>query len=477
MEVVGDLPEPVHLAQGRQLTLTALTLITYCTTCSGAFGIEPLVSAIGPGWAVVMLFVAPLLWSLPISLMAAELGTLMPEEGGYYVWVREALGPFWGVQVAWWSLGYSAVNMAIWPVLFVNYLSYLVPWVGAPPSLFGMDSAPLVRWLIAILVIVSSMAVNLRGARGVGRSAEIGSWFVMGAFLLMVGIWLSHGDGPARSLALVRHDLGVTHKGALLLGLSILILNYSGWDTVSTFANEVQRPRRNYPLALGGALLLAVFSYVLPVLAGVSVTTDSAFWSADTGWPAIAGLIGGHWLGVMLATAGLASTWGLFNSQLLYVSRVPYVMACDGWLPKSLSKAQSITAVPRASVIGFCAVIALLALFSFGNLVVMMCLSYTAMLVLEFTALVVFRAKRPHANRSFRVPFGILGLVYVCVAPMVVAAAVIGASLRDGSSYGLQIGIIAALVVSGSVLYLYRHKRAAVHRAEVLAAHAAALAK
>jgi amino acid transporter len=448
----GALP----LAAGRRMTLAGLTFVTFLTACGGAFGIEPLVGAVGPGRAVVLLFVTPLVWSLPIALMVAELATLMPEEGGYYVWVRETLGPFWGVQAAWWSLGYSALLLAIWPVLFVSYLDYLVPWVA--------HSGPWVRWLIAVLVIVSAIAVNLHGARGVARSAQLGAVLVLGVFLLLVVTWLLVGPGPRGSLAVVTRDLGDVHHGALLLGLSILILNYSGWDSVSTYASEVDRPRRTYPLALGGALLMTIMAYTLPVIAGVSVTSDPAVWSAEAGWPAIAGLMGGHWLGLILAAAGLASTWGLFDAQLLYVSRIPFVMAQDGWLPPSLAQAQSDTAVPRRALIGFAIVVALLATLSFGNLVVMLCLLYTATLVLELLALIVLRIRHPQAVRPFRIPGGIAGLIYVCVAPLVVAGLVISATLRDGGTYGLQLGIVAAIVVAGIALYAARYRHAAALR-------------
>ena len=334
---------------------------------------------------------------------------------------------------------------------------------GSDASIRG--AGPVIRWLVAVLVIVSAMAVNLRGARGVGRSAEIGAALVFGAFLLLVAAWLVHGPGPGTAIAVVVHDLGADHKDALLLGLSILILNYSGWDSVSTFASEVDRPRRNYPLALGGALILSVLAYTLPVIAGITVTADPAVWSAEAGWPAIAGLIGGGWLGLVLAGAGLVSTSGLFDAQLLYVSRIPYVMARDGWLPQSLAKAQSETAAPRAAIVGFCAIIALLAMFSFGNLVVMMCLLYTATLTLEFLALVVFRVRRPDAERPFRVPGGTWGLMFVCLAPVIVAALVLGAAMRDGDSYAMQLGIVAGVAAAGIALYAIRCRHALALRA------------
>ena len=51
----------------------------------------------------------PLVWSLQIALLVGELASALPEDGGYYVWVRRALGPFWGFQEAWLSLAASVV--------------------------------------------------------------------------------------------------------------------------------------------------------------------------------------------------------------------------------------------------------------------------------------------------------------------------------------------------------------------------------
>ncbi len=90
----------LHLPRERKLTLLGLVAVAFFTTCGGPFGLEPLPSTVGPGWAVVFILISPLVWSLPIALMVAELATLMPAEGGYYIWVRETLGSFWAVQEA-----------------------------------------------------------------------------------------------------------------------------------------------------------------------------------------------------------------------------------------------------------------------------------------------------------------------------------------------------------------------------------------
>lgn len=460
MDALGIGAEPFHLARSRRLTLSALTCILFFITCGGPFGLEGLVAAVGPGWVVVLIIVTPLIWSLPIALMVAELATLMPEEGGYYVWVRETLGPFWGLQEAWWTISYSIILLASFSVLFASYLASFIPALAPGADMTHPGMTAVLKWLVAVFVIVTATAVNLRGARDVGRSAKISAAYILGAFALLVFIWLKHGPAPGTVVGIVSRDLASKHSGALLLGLSIIAFNYSGWDNVSTFAGEVDQPQRNYPRALGAALALIVLCYLFPVMAGVSLTPSPDVWNADAGWPVIAQLIGGRWLGVLIAAAGLVSTWGLINAQLLYISRLPFVMARDGWLPKGLAHASSETAVPKIALLSCCVIGALFAALSFGSLAVINCLLNTAGLTLEFLALIVLRVRRPDAPRSFRVPWGWLGMSYVCVAPFGAAVLLLLATFRDWRSYPGQILVVGGIVIAGIVLYFARRRRA-----------------
>jgi amino acid transporter len=452
--------QPIHLPKSRRLTLLSLTCVIFFITCGGPFGLEGLIGSVGPGWAVVLIVLTPLIWSLPMALMVAELSTLMPEEGGYYIWVREALGAFWGVQEAWWTIAYSTVLLASFSVLFVSYLAYFIPALSPAANAAHPGIAALLKWLVAVLVMGTVTVVNLRGARDVGRSAKISALYVLGAFAAMVFVWLKQGPAPGTVVGIVSRDLGLKHTGALLLGLSIIAFNYSGWDNASTFAGEVDQPQRNYPRALGGALIVIVLCYLLPVFAGVSLTSSPDVWNADAGWPTIAQMIGGPWLGALIAAAGLVSIWGLCTAQVLYLSRLPYVMARDGWLPKAFAQVSSEKAVPKTAIL-WCSVIgALFAALSFGSLAVIVCLLNTAGLTLEFLALIVLRVKRPDAPRSFRVPGGWLGLSYVCVSPFAAAVLVLIATLRDWRSYPGQILVVAGVVIAGIVLYFFRRNGA-----------------
>ncbi len=140
--------ELIQLPQERRISMLALACLIFFTTCGGAFGLEPLIGAVGASWAGILIVVTPFVWSLPTALMVAELATLMPEEGGYYVWIWETFGPFWAVQQACWTMTVSAVWLAMFPVLFVNYLTFLMP--SDTLSAHSVMGA-LTRWLVAVL--------------------------------------------------------------------------------------------------------------------------------------------------------------------------------------------------------------------------------------------------------------------------------------------------------------------------------------
>ncbi|HXW91743.1 MAG TPA: APC family permease [Terriglobales bacterium] len=447
------------LSKERRVTMLALTWLIFFTTCGGAYGLEPLIGAIGPAWAIALILITPLVWSLPTALMAAELTTLMPTQGGYYVWIRETFGPFWAVQQACWSITCAVVWLAIYPVLFVTYLTFFIP---------ALSTSAVIRWLIAVLVILLGMALNFQGAREVGRSAEVSAYLVLGVFLLLLMVWLERGPAPSSIVAVLRSDLSSSHQGALLLGLSIIVFDCSGWENASTYAAEVDKPQRNYPRALGLALLVLVLCYLLPVIAGVTVTTSPAIWSSDAGWPVISQLIGGRWLGSLVAFAGLVSMSGLFNAQLLYISRLPYVLACDGWFPGFLARVSPGARVPRMAILCFGVVAAIFAALSFGSLAIIQCLLYAAGLTLEFLALLVLRIRRPDAHRSFRVPGGWLGLGYVCASPFAFAALLLFATLRDWRSYPVQLLVVGAVAAFGFGLYFIRRKMAETRSGHIL---------
>ena len=115
----------------RKLRLLPLIAATYFMVSGGPYGIEDILGGAGYGWALVILLVLPILWSLPTTLMIGELASAIPADGGFYIWVRRALGPFWGYQESWLSLSASIFDMALYPSIFVLYLGKFSPALTA----------------------------------------------------------------------------------------------------------------------------------------------------------------------------------------------------------------------------------------------------------------------------------------------------------------------------------------------------------
>ena len=380
----------------RKLTVLSLAAATYFMVSGGPYGMEELVQDAGYKLAIVILFITPLIWSLPTGLMVGELAAAMPAEGGFYVWVRRAMGPFWGFQEAWLSLVSSIFDMAIYPTVFVLYLGRL--WPAATAGHRGQA--------IAAAMIAVCLVWNLLGAKAVGLGSVLLGAVMLSPFVLIT------------IFAFFRHiTLGSTPpaQGSLLTGVLVAMWNYMGWDNASTVANEVEDPQKTYPRVMLLALAAIFFSYVIPVLAVWHLHVQAEIWSTGS-WASIASMVVGPWLGAALVGAAMISEFGTFNSLVMSYSRLPVAMAEDGHLPKIFASKLKDGAPWFAIMILGIAWTASLGL-SFDKLIMLDILLYGASLVLEFLALIMLRIREPQMLRPFRVPGGMFGTIAVGVGP------------------------------------------------------------
>lgn len=427
------------MALRRGLGTVSLVFILYFTTSGGAYTTETLIREVGPGIGLLILLIVPLVWSIPEVLIVGELASMLPEEGGYYRWVDRAFGRFWAFQNGWLTWMYSLVDMAIYPVLFNQYLRYFVPGLSAR-----------VEWIIALAVIWGATAINLRGSVRVGRSSVIAGSFIMLGFLALAIASLPHAThAPWRPFASEQgHGIG-----GLAVGVSIALWNYIGWDNASTVQGEVRDASRSYPRALALALPLVTLGYFVPLLATLAAS-DWTTWT-DGGWPAIATAAAGsagRWISVWIALGGMVSALALFNALLLAYSRIPFVMATDGLLPSTLARTDH-RGTPRNAVLLSAICYSFFVLVPFGRLVVADVLLYSLALFLEFGALVRLRKTEPELRGTFRIPLGRRGVGVVAAVPMVVLIGVVGLSFRDGE-YGLPAVIGAGVAIAlGPVMY------------------------
>lgn len=425
----------------RALGTVALVFVMFFNVSGGAFTTETLIVSVGPGLGLLLLVLVPLFWSLPETLIIGELASALPVEGGYYKWVDRAFGRFWAFQNGWCTWMYSLVDMAIYPVLFNQYLSFFAPALSSEA-----------RWLVSLAVIWGATAINLRGASRVGITSIVSGVFVLGIFaLLAVAAVPNINHVPWRPFNLS----GQTTLGGMGIGISIALWNYIGWDNPSTVEGEVKDASRSYPRALAITLPLVCLGYIIPLLATAGAS-DWAKWR-EGGWPDIARMsagVLGEPLAILLAIAGMVSAVALFNALLMSYSRIPLVMAEDGLLPKSLARTDS-RGTPRNAILFSAVFYSLFALVAFGKLVVADVLLYAFALFLEFGALLMLRRREPELRGSFRIPAGFKTVCVLAAIPLVILLAVVVLEIQDGD-YGLPavIGAVAA-ALAGPVAYYF----------------------
>jgi amino acid transporter len=384
-------PAPRH-----KLTVLSLAAATYFMVSGGPYGMEELVQDAGYKLAIIILFFTPLIWSLPTGLMVGELAAAIPAEGGFYVWVRRAMGPFWGFQEAWLSLVASIFDMAIYPTVFVLYLGRL--W---PEGVAGHRGVA-----IAGSMIVVCLLWNLLGAKAVGTGSILLGALMLSPFVLItVYAFFRHitpGSTPPA-------------QGSLLTGVLVAMWNYMGWDNASTVANEVEDPQKTYPRVMIVTLAAIFLSYFIPVLAVWHLHVQADIWSTGS-WASIASMVVGPWLGAALVGAAMISEFGTFNSLVMSYSRLPVAMAEDGHLPKIFTRKLKDGAPWVAITVLGIAWAASLGL-SFDKLIMLDILLYGASLVLEFLALIILRIREPQLLRPFRVPGGLAGVIALGIGP------------------------------------------------------------
>ncbi len=410
---------------------------TYFIVAGGPYGLEDIVHKTGYRATLLILIVTPLLWSVPAAMMVSELATSIPEEGGFYIWVRRGLGPFWGYQETWLSLAGSVFEMAIYPNLFVDYIGQL-----APPIVAGHRGLALGFGMIALCTLW-----NLVGSRAVGEGSILLNIALLSPFGVLIAFALFHSHpGIPRAAPF--------HHADLLGGVLIAMWNYMGWDNMSTIAGEVDNPQRTYSRTMLGALILVVATYLAPVAAVARTGLDPNAWVTG-GWVDVGRFFGGEALAVAITAAGVIGAIGTFGGLMMSFTRLPSVMAEDGFLPKFFTRQNMRTGVPWVSVIVCAMFWALCFPLGFEHSLLLDVLLTGLSILLEFAALAALRIREPNMPRPYRVPGGLFGAIAIGAPPTALMVATVVRNghelVGDINELAIGLGIIAA----GAALYYF----------------------
>lgn len=421
----------------KRLHVLQLAAVIFFTVSGGPYGLEPLLNYAGPHGALLLLIITPMLWDIPAILTVLELNSMMPVNGGYYQWVKRALGLRFGFYEGWWTWLYTFVDLAIYPVLFVEYAAFFSPQIEQ----FKIP--------VCLVIIWAGAGLNILGISPVGKTATMLSLLVLAPFVAMFITAIANHTG---SFSLPKPSLNGIPFSSVGLALYTVMWNFFGWDNTTTYAEEVENPVRTYLKSASIAFLVVLGIYVVALITSLSYGINATVLQ-EQGFPALGELVGGKWLGAALSIGGMASALGLYAAVLLSVSRVPQVMAEDGLLPAKIHALHPRFKSPYISIIICATVVSFMILWSFEELIVIDVTLYGAGLFLEFITLIVLRIKAPLEIRPFRIPLGIKGLCVLMIFPFgVFAVALSGAFAAEGRTALPALFAITALL-SAEVLW------------------------
>ncbi|MBM3146773.1 MAG: APC family permease [Actinobacteria bacterium] len=390
----------VGLKRVKMRMITAVAVM-FTLTCSGSFGMEDIIGSSGPGLTMVMLLVLPFLWALPMALTSAELGSALPEEGGFYRWVRRALGEFWGFQAGWWWQLSLYVDTAVYVALTLDYMA---GWFDMPGW---------VRWLIGFGIILIFAYINIRGIDITGWVLTAIQVIVIVPFVTLIILGFAKAQVSPLSPFIAE---GETFFGAMGLGLAVAMWMYSGYESMSTLAGEIERPQHVIPRALLINMGIVIPFYVLTTAAGYMAVGEWSSWSTEGGEGAIdfieAGrAVGGGAVAGMLIAALVAGNLGLFTGYLATGSRPAYVLSKDKLFFRWFGKEHPKYGTPYRSILFMALLNSVLIIGSFSFLIVIdvFLLMFAYMTIL--TAMIVLRVKEPNLERRFRIPLPTWALI------------------------------------------------------------------
>ncbi len=166
-----------------KISVVPMIAATYFMVAGGPYGLEDIVQKTGYAATLLILVITPLLWSLPTAMMVSELATAIPEEGGFYIWVRRGMGRFWGFQETWLTLAGSIFEMALYPNLCIDYIGRFAPGLVAGHR--GL--------ILGFAMIAICTAWNVLGVRSVGEGSVWMNVALLAPFVALIILALGSG--------------------------------------------------------------------------------------------------------------------------------------------------------------------------------------------------------------------------------------------------------------------------------------------
>jgi glutamate:GABA antiporter len=294
-------------------------------------------TAAAAGPSILVVWIAALTcFFIPLAASVMELSSRLPDEGGLYVWTREAFGDFSGFLAAW--------------TYWMSNLPYFsgVLYFGAASTLFAfgargrtLGATPWYYLAFSIFWLGTITLLNIRGVdagKWLNNISSLGGLIPMAVLLLLAaGSYLKFG--PAIKYPLTSFAPHWTVDNAVFW--SSVFFAFSGLEAASAMGGEIENPRRVIPWAIlvGGAIL--AFAYIGGTGALLVALPPDAVGGPDgfvNGIRALSSRLGIEWLLAPVALLVGLNAVGGAAAYLSSTSRLPFVAGIDHYLPSAFGK-------------------------------------------------------------------------------------------------------------------------------------------
>ena len=393
----------------RKLGLGAVIALGVGTTVgSGIFSsLSEVANAAGSSLFLVLAYIIGGLLQIPSNFVYSELASAYPEDGGQYVYFREAGSRPLAFLCGWISFwATDPPSISIMALAIVNYLAFFIPIHG------------LVLRLVAVVFVLIFMGVHIRSVEGGGKFQTIITALKILPFALVIGIGLFNLQGDILLSSAPLKGYATGGIAALIAGVATTTWSYDGMGAACYMSGEIKNPKKNMPL---GLILTAVVVLAL-------------------------------YAGTIVAIMEIIVVIGSLSSCIMFQPRIEYAMAKDNLFFKSFAKVHPKYETPYFSIIVQCAVVIVL-IFASDLSALLGYFTMVALLknVLTFVTIFVLRKKgKEHGyNPSYKCPGGpIMPLIAI-----IMTSTLIWGELTYAPMQSLICALVA--VVTGLPVFYY----------------------
>ena len=349
----------------------------------------PVAAYLREPWLIMLMWFAGAAYSALGALNVAELATMIPRAGGFYVYAREAMGDSTGFAVGWSDFLANVAATAYAAMAAVEFLGRVIPSMERYGPLVGAA------------FILTFAGVQWFGIRVSGRVQQAASAIAAAA---LMGLVVACFTLPAAHAQAIPAAPAGSFLAALVLAIQSIVVTYDGWYEPIYFAEETQHPTRQIPRAMFAGLALVTSIYILLNFAflralGPAGLAASKFAAADA-----ARLIFGRWSDLLLSAVATVILLTLLHVVLMTGTRILFAVSRDGLFWQRAARVAG-NGTPRTALAMATGVsIALVLSGTVDRLIAMAGFFYVANYCWSYISLMVLRRTRPAAGRPFRVP-------------------------------------------------------------------------